>query len=560
MPEMPEIREILVHAAAPSHGPDDVRYRREAQGILLFEAVKRHDVLPLVREDKKDVASSQRSEIEGLEVSQESAVHESFISTDSVPQENLTDAFDEWTSPAPVHDSLISKGTVPKHHVTDAFKEWLSPVFAPDQPVTNNPAPQQPLKSAITKWAARVVPHHSPRILVRGTPARLHLTRNFNQSSSFLVERTPPDQWRPRTAPSGPSFIQDTPQLKRSFSDSFEAPPSVIPDSQPAMSFKNGHEKLAPQGSSSPSPTRPQASTPKRRKTTIEIEELTQPEDTSMPFCGDSPPTNPPPSDEAEMTLPEHPRAPSPTNDSEIPSSPHFSSFNLRQSSSPRLPDGSQLLPPTSSQPLPQTPTPALPPSSSPPAVPSVYTPNPTQLYRRFKAEVPLVPCGPRRQWTTHLTRPLNIIAQTAPTILASVTPTRPIDDWDRGAWTFDIDDSWSFDDRAMMWDFLHEFISDGRGGIAMMALFYEGTRKEIAIGEGETYDEAVHGVADERFGRVKVFCYGETVRETWGMLVVATKRKVKRVEAKWMCGNEVVVTMPAVKRPHPAPEGLDWN
>ncbi|KAL8948345.1 MAG: hypothetical protein Q9183_007694, partial [Haloplaca sp. 2 TL-2023] len=276
--------EILVHAAAPSHGPDDVRYRREAQGVFQFKAVKRHNVLPSSREDSRDVATSHRSREEGSQGSRESAVHESLISNDTVQTEQLTDAFKEWSSevsqePA-VHDSLVSTDTVPKEHLTDAFKEWMSPVFAPDQSATNNPAPRQPLKSAITKWAARVFPHPSPQVLVHGTPARLNLTRNFNQSSSFLVERTPPDQCRPKTAPSGPSFIQDTPQLKRSFSGSFEAPPSVIPDSQAAMLFQNKYEEHALETSSSPSPTRPEAPISKRRKTIMEIEEITQPEDT----------------------------------------------------------------------------------------------------------------------------------------------------------------------------------------------------------------------------------------------------------------------------------------
>ena len=94
-----------------------------------------------------------------------------------------------------------------------------------------------------------------------------------------------------------------------------------------------------------------------------------------------------------------------------------------------------------------------------------------------------------------------------------------------------------------------------------MMALFYEGTRREVANGEGEVYNQAIHGVSDERFGRIKVYCYGETMRETWGLLMVATKRKVKRVEAKWKCGNEVVVTMPArlrAERPWEGVEGVD--
>ncbi|KAL9591852.1 MAG: hypothetical protein Q9179_007302, partial [Wetmoreana sp. 5 TL-2023] len=250
--------EILVHVAAPSHRSDDARYRKEASGILHFEPVKRHVVLP----------RPQSACLEQCKARQASR-----------------DVTSQDTQQSLVHDSVTSNDPVPRHHLTNAFTTWTTSVLAQDSIASNDPAPRQHLTAAFKKWTTPILPRPSPNVLVGRTPAPFHTNRNLNRSSNLLVERTPADQYRPRTAPLGPSVIQETPNLRRSFSDSFETPPSVIPDSQPSESSQN-HDNNALELGSSPSPTHQEEPSAKRRKRHNGIEGLgngAPPDDTSTP-------------------------------------------------------------------------------------------------------------------------------------------------------------------------------------------------------------------------------------------------------------------------------------
>ncbi|KAL8948078.1 MAG: hypothetical protein Q9222_005708, partial [Ikaeria aurantiellina] len=202
--------EILVHAGAPSRGSDDARYRKEASAILHFQAARRHNVLP--------EPSNTHHEIDVANLSEQASNS-------------------EQADPSFVQDSITSNDPASRHQLTDLFKSWTTPAAA----------------------------RSSPKLLVERTPAILHPQRTSAVEGRLLVERTPADQQRPGTAPTGPSVVQETPRLRRSHSDSFETPPSVIPDSQP-MPASQQHEKHALEQSSSPSPTRQDPPDAKRRK------------------------------------------------------------------------------------------------------------------------------------------------------------------------------------------------------------------------------------------------------------------------------------------------------
>lgn len=230
--------EILVHAAAPSHGPDDVRYRKEALAIIGFEAFKRHDILGgnVTACGTVDRSPKQLSE-DRQQISQETQ-----------------------QSPAQAQDSVTSTDPAPRHQLTDAFSTWVTPILS----------------------------RPSPQVLVGRTPAPLHLKRGPGLTGHVSIQQTPANYQRPITAPSEPSIIKETPPLRRSFSDAFDTPPSEIPDSQPTP-HRHQHEDRSFEETSSPSPVHREEPHAKRWKGDQGEDDLlalgdgTPPDDTSTP-------------------------------------------------------------------------------------------------------------------------------------------------------------------------------------------------------------------------------------------------------------------------------------
>ena len=244
--------EILVHAAAPSHGPDDVRYRKEALAITGFEACKRHDILGGTRQKQR--------------------VQER--------QQTLQDAQQTWQdtqqSPVQAQDSVTSKDPAPGHQVTNAFSTWVTPILA----------------------------RPSPQVLVGRTPAPLHLKRASGVTGHVPIQQTPINHQRPITAPSEPSIIKETPLLRRSFSDAFDTPPSEIPDSQPTPK-RPQHGERPFEETSSPSPVHREEPHAKKWKADnggdplLGLGDGTPPDDTSTPAVNNGPqPSSTPPHDD----------------------------------------------------------------------------------------------------------------------------------------------------------------------------------------------------------------------------------------------------------------------
>ncbi|KAL9597854.1 MAG: hypothetical protein Q9219_004875 [cf. Caloplaca sp. 3 TL-2023] len=500
--------EILVHAAAPSRGSDDARYRKEASGILSgFEIVKRHPVLSRLTEDqRKDV-------------------QESWIDRDSNAHQALA------------QDSIASVDPTPRHHLTNAFTTWLTPTLASP----------------------------SPQLLVSRTPVPPPLPDELpSRTPNFQVKRTPADQPRPKTAPSGPFAIQETPHLPRSFSDSFETPPSFIEDSQPTLSTQN-HGKRPFEDHSSPSPTHypPPGAKRKKRGAEEELEIWTQPEDTSTP----PPSNNPQPASSAnpDSTSATPPLTPPPHI--QPPTAARRERHHAKEQSETWTPP----LGATSTPPLPNNPSP---PS---PSIPNNPSPSPSTIYRR-RETLPPRPKPGTGPFTTHLTRNLLLLQKHCPTFLQTVTPTRPITTLERGHWCFDIpafsssaaaaatnkdDDGkgkWDEAAREEMWGFLVDFVGGGGAGWGVWAVFEEfggGRLLDVAyraahdgVGEesgwdGDTAARGGGGGGGSGRGVVRVYCWGEVVAEVYTVLVLATRRKIKRCGAKWIdARGEVVVDM----------------
>ncbi|KAL8731107.1 MAG: hypothetical protein Q9166_003635 [cf. Caloplaca sp. 2 TL-2023] len=436
--------EILVHAAAPSHGSDDVRYRKEASGVLSFEAVKKHDILPGGWGGNKTRTTSPG------QISQNT-------------QQSLAQA----------QDSITSNDPAPRHHVIDALSTWMTPTL----------------------------PHPSPRILIGKTPDPILLKQAPGLAGHILIEQTPANQQRPQTAPSGPSVIQATPPLRRSFSDAFETPPSEIPDSQPAPYFQQDDDRTFEE-CSSPSPTRKEERFAKRWKGNDGTGGLlghgTPPDDTSTPPMQDTLQPSPPPAN-AKISTPH----------------PPSSASKITQSTVPQ--------------------------------------------YRRRKVDPPPPEPSIRTTVVSHLTSSLNILRQQCTKILQPVRPLRPLHPLERGHWrlNFQFDDDeiqdktkWNRLSRERMWSDLEKFVGRGCGGWALWATFEEGKVERFDggnewIGEKGDQEESMGADDGPAIGRVKIFCYGEVVLEVYALLVLATDRRIKRCGAQWLDSNmEVAVDM----------------
>ncbi len=197
--------EILVHISGPSRGPDDIRYRKEARELLNFEPVKRHEISFLEVEEEAFQQSNEwkigmtSSEAEDVQV------EEQLLGDVKNTVPGITQS--DFVNPAPVTTASSPHDTVRK-----------------DDPV-------------------------APRVVKRPI-------------SHVLVERTPALPRRKTTsAPTTPAA--NGLSHRRTVSDSWKTPPSVIPDSQPTPSFRDRtrilsspcfRRPVAP--SFSPSPTR----------------------------------------------------------------------------------------------------------------------------------------------------------------------------------------------------------------------------------------------------------------------------------------------------------------
>lgn len=425
--------EILVHAAAPSRGSDDARYRKEAWGILGFEAVKRHVIVP-------EQAQNKRTIVQAAEASQNAPIQD-------VPH-TLN------------RDSITSTDPAPRHQLTGAFATWVTPTFT-------RPFPQV----LVGRTPAPSFHQEAPAVLVPG---------------DVLIKRTPADQYRPRTAPSCPSAIQETPNLRRALSDSFETPPSVIPDSQPTPPSPQ-NDKRRFEENSSPSPTHRPPPNAKRKKLDVadELEEWTQPEDTSTPLL-DNPPqaTLSPPSAERLATTSLAPPHPNKTTSRRQvfppPPQPGLKSFSAHL-------------------------TPAL----------ALLQQNCARFIQKVQPQRPI---GTLERGHWRFTVPAE-------------------------------DETWDSAAREKMWSFLERFIRRGQAGWGVWAVFEQGTSRNEEAGEGDAHtrsgDTDVVGDTGRGVGQVTVYCWGEVVPEIYAMLVLATNRKIKSCGALWVdSAGDVVVDM----------------
>jgi hypothetical protein len=392
--------EILVHISAPGRIVDDARYRKEALGFLRFEAVARHVLLATTPKERDSVTKA-------LEAQPATNVVEHLFGP--VPEQTVSQTL--WTK-----DRVVQRRRFPEADATSTTPRVLK-----------------------------------PPLLQGTTPISLLPRPKTTKSPLVHIERTPAVE-RPRTAPTSSTTSQETSLLRRTQSDSWEPPPSVVPDSQPSQGIlKRGIT------SSSPSPThRGSSSTSKRRRLD------SSPAFNAAPSAYGSP-----------LAVILDPRV-------EV-----VAPFRSSASASTSF--------------------------HQPASSPSPATSFPLELHP------PRPPTG-IAPFDSHLTLSLTNVSTILAVYFQPISHTRALDPLERGHWLLSTT-AFSPEIKHKFWDFLTKFFDEGRAGWGVWCMR-----------EGET---------------VKVYCWGEVVREVWCMLFLGSHRKINRVAARWIdSAGEVVVQM----------------
>ncbi|MCJ1288505.1 hypothetical protein MMC34_000033 [Xylographa carneopallida] len=405
----PEL-EILVHISAPSRIVDDGKYRKQALGFLNFQAATTHGAEPCNEVPEQLVPVTPYPQSLGRHT--------------SLAQRLYTEGDQSASKDVLVESSFCDEGS------------WYGSV---------PPAPTYP---------------------------RSRIPRTIYTTSRVLVARTPAIA-RPQTAPAPASPSLQGPPHRRSQSDSWQTPPSVVPDSQPERSqlkrsFPEQSSFSSSAGLSSPSAKRQRG------------------------FPADEP-------------LVEH---------------------TQRSTRSAEDVPAAGTIPPPESSPTWATPSPESSASIANERV-EVHAPPPKTSLASF---------------TTHISPSLALIEAKLPIAKLFNPPikTRELRTLERGHWQLLLDHQVPVAEREKFWEFLRQFISEGRAGWGVWA--EKCAKKRHLMGGELVLEEEPAGVGDEI---VRVYCWGEVVGYIYILLFMGSHRKIRGMDARWIdAGGEVVIRM----------------
>lgn len=152
-------------------------------------------------------------------------------------------------------------------------------------------------------------------------------------------------------------------------------------------------------------------------------------------------------------------------------------------------------------------------------------------------------PSSGQEQYISHLVGTLALVAGSS-RLCAAYRPKeikRKIEPLERGYWHLRIPFSWSSTDQDGFWGMLQEMIIQGKCGWGnWVEHIATPVAKSRASGEAEEAQvEPVQG----HIAEIKVWCWGEVVRELWLSLLMASKRQTLRSGMAWYdcCGNLVI-------------------
>ena len=455
--------EILVHVSGPSRGADDARYREEALGFLEFDIAERHTI----------VGPGARTE----NVVEQTSPHVETVDAEDHQSQEL-----ETSSGAEKATDNSSVRDLP-----DQLPPWRSPIFS-----------RRPAASTLPWTATKQTPH-------------------------LLIERTPALP-RPQTGPT-PSTPSQAPHLRRSQSDSWQTPPSEIPDSQPTP------RSLGPPDiPSSPSLKRPFAS--------------------SSP----SPRHASPPAKRPRLQLPSSP----PFEDPSVERRPlTIAPFSLQSSTEGPLPDVPSS--PPSKNPAAEVQHPVIaPPSSSPSGEnpPATTTPPPPPPANDPWQNLEIHPPPPQpthKPLKTPLTNTHKIQGPKPAQAqrYKPLTTTRTPETLERGHWLVPMH-TWNERQKRDFWVYLNDFVGRGQAGWGTWCVREVQRLDDQSLGvptsresDKENQVQAQAQAPTQQQGDVvKIYCWGEVVGEVWMLLFIASKRDIKGVGARWVDAGGVPVVL----------------
>ena len=408
--------EILVHVSAPSRGPDDARYRKEARELLAFKPVQRLELFPQQWQDGNACSEPEYS----LKESSVKADDKIYVQRPVVPPQELPSSLIERLEKAMPYRAIQScvegdTSVMPLLHLPNTSK----------------------INAAVPSSAATPTP-------------RLH------------VERTPALSRRP-TTPTAVAFPNTASSPCHTKSGSWRTPPSVIPDSQPT-----GSRIGRPETSSSPYRKRAISSSPLSPSKQNNEHQKRKRRRGQLKLGGTS--------------------AARKGTDSDKPAVLLFSGENARGTlhlhSIERLPF-------------------------------EIHPPRPHPSTAQF---------------STHLTPPLRFFSRTLPLadLFKPSSQVRSPETLERGHWYMRCD-RWDDVRKAKFWQFLIIFISEGRAGWGVWC------SKEF---ESNVYNTGSSKENQDPIAMneiVKVYCWGEVVREIWLLLWLASAKRIIGTGSRWV-------------------------
>lgn len=366
---------------------------------------------------------------------------------------------------------------------------------------------------------------------------------------------------RPATAPTASSNTHPPKLIRRTQSDSWETPPSVVPDSQPTLRSEKhiipSSDLSSPSSSSRNSHHSPRSA--KRRR-------FASPRKAASSTASESQPRRP-----LSTLVPTHRISPSGVHSSPTERTRLITSTNATSSTaSPSQPYSPSSQPLSSSSP-PRGPPPQLIPSPLPPG-PPIHSTIATHLV--ISTHKPPPPATALAPFTTHITPSLSIIAYQLPLekFFRPVHTVRALRVLERGYWVVDLGPRDNTPERGItpgeggkgvqrgkekkngdegsgpkgkkaengrgghtdwhprFWTYLTRFLHEGRAGWGVWC--------ERSL---TTAPQPAHACRDV----VTIYCWGEVVGHIWLLLFLASERKVRGLGARWVdAGGEVVVRM----------------
>ena len=454
--------EILVHISGPSCGRDDERYRTQARGLLDFRPAERYTLYEHGPRDKDGPQETlaDRKERVNLRINRQAHKRatqsgqnvETLLFTNERRSRPGCSQRQEKQGKNIQQEEQKLDGYLPSQHILGIERQWgdttridsvahsdCSPSSSIEEQLLLNVQEDSRRKSINTPFRRQSVVsegvHHISHN--RGVPLKTPPISNsttfptvpwtcVKETPRLLIARTPALP-RPRTAPEQPK-TQEVPKLRRTQSDSWQTPPSTIPDSQPNVQSSSPLEFITlpnlkrPFSSSSPSPTRNSPADAKRPR--IEV------------------PSSPPVEEPAANDSPEFPP-------------PIFFS------------------------------SPLAPPQSSPP---TEYCPRPGHQQRYPNQIWPPFPEIGHNKFKTHITSAMIRIETRLPLDEGFkryvATQTRPLEILERGHWHIPVK-NWSDELKTSFWEFLTIYVGEGHAGFGVNAF-----REMLDSGDGK--EEAV--------------------------------------------------------------------